>query len=221
MNTSTPADLGALFFGTYRLQVLGLLLLRPDESFHLREIARLTRTQPGTLRRELALLADAGVLERRKVGNQVHYKAGTACPIYHELAGIVHKTASEPTSSRPAPEPRAQVLHSPRSEYVVGRGPLKPDVPKRRLAAFCRRHRIRRLGVFGSAARGETGPASDVDLLVEFKEGTAVSLFDMVRMRDELSRLFGRKVDLATPAILENPYRRQSVLRDLRELYAA
>jgi len=42
-----------------------------------------------------------------------------------------------------------------------------------------------------------------------------------VEMRDELSRLFGRKVDLATPAILENPYRQQSILKDLRELYAA
>jgi len=43
----------------------------------------------------------------------------------------------------------------------------------------------------------------------------------MVRMQDELSRLFGRKVDLATSAVLENPYRRRSILKDLRELYAA
>jgi predicted nucleotidyltransferase len=39
-------------------------------------------------------------------------------------------------------------------------------------------------------------------------------------MRDELTGLFGRKVDLATAAVLENPYRRQSILKDLRELYA-
>lgn len=93
MRTKTATDLGTLFFGAYRRQVLGLLLLHPDESFHLREIARATNTQPGTLRRELTQLADAGVLSREKVGNLVRYKADTACPIYDELRGILKKTA--------------------------------------------------------------------------------------------------------------------------------
>ncbi|MHB8744198.1 MAG: nucleotidyltransferase domain-containing protein [Sulfuricaulis sp.] len=68
-------------------------MLHPDESFHLREIARVTNTQPGTLRRELAQLADAGVLSREKMGNLVRYKADPACPIYEELRGILKKTA--------------------------------------------------------------------------------------------------------------------------------
>ena len=93
MKTYMPADLGTLFFGAYRRQVLGLLLLHPDESFHLREIARVTNTQPGTLRRELAQLADAGVLGREKVGNLVRYRADTTCPIFEELRGILKKTA--------------------------------------------------------------------------------------------------------------------------------
>jgi predicted nucleotidyltransferase len=93
MRTKTPTDLGTLFFGAYRRQVLGLLLLHPGESFHLREIARATNTQPGTLRRELAQLADAGVLSREKVGNLVRYKADADCPIYDELRGILKKTA--------------------------------------------------------------------------------------------------------------------------------
>lgn len=93
MRTKTPTDLGTVFFGAYRRQVLGLLLLHPGESFHLREIARATNTQPGTLRRELAQLTDAGVLSREKVGNLVRYKAETACPIYNELRGILKKTA--------------------------------------------------------------------------------------------------------------------------------
>jgi predicted nucleotidyltransferase len=93
MRTKRITDLGTVFFGSYRRQVLGLLLLRPGESFHLREIARVTNTQPGTLRRELAQLADAGVLNREKVGNLVRYKADTACPIYDELRGILKKTA--------------------------------------------------------------------------------------------------------------------------------
>lgn len=93
MRTKPITDLGTVFFGAYRRQVLGLLLLHPGESFHLREIARATNTQPGTLRRELAQLADAGVLNREKVGNLVRYKADTACPIYDELRGILKKTA--------------------------------------------------------------------------------------------------------------------------------
>lgn len=93
MKTQAPADLGILFFGAYRRQVLSLLLLHPGESFHLREIARITGTQPGTLRRELAQLADVGVLSREKVGNLVRYRADAACPIYDELRGILKKTA--------------------------------------------------------------------------------------------------------------------------------
>lgn len=93
MRTKPTTDLGTVFFGAYRRQVLGLLLLHPDESFHLREIARATNTHPGTLRRELAQLADAGVLSREKLGNLVRYKAETACPIYDELRGILKKTA--------------------------------------------------------------------------------------------------------------------------------
>lgn len=92
MKTQAPADLATVFFGTYRRQVLGLLLLRPDEPFHLREIARMTGTQPGTLRRELEQLADAGVLTRERMGNLVRYKADTACPIYDELRSILKKT---------------------------------------------------------------------------------------------------------------------------------
>ncbi|MBI5613103.1 MAG: nucleotidyltransferase domain-containing protein [Gammaproteobacteria bacterium] len=94
MRTTPPsADLAALFFGAYRRQVLSLLLLHPGESLHLREIARVTHTQPGTLRRELAQLTKAGVLSREKLGNLIRYKADPACPIYDELRGILKKTA--------------------------------------------------------------------------------------------------------------------------------
>ncbi|HET7634575.1 MAG TPA: nucleotidyltransferase domain-containing protein [Burkholderiales bacterium] len=93
MRTKSSTDLGILFFGAYRRQVLALLLLHPDESFHLRELARITNTQPGTLRRELTQLVEAGVLSREKMGNLVRYKADPACPIYDELRSIFKKTA--------------------------------------------------------------------------------------------------------------------------------
>lgn len=85
--------LASLLFGSYRQRILGLLLLHPDEDFHVREIARLTGTSAGTVHKELARLADAGVLARSRLGNQVRYAANRACPIFEELAGIMRKTA--------------------------------------------------------------------------------------------------------------------------------
>jgi len=79
-------------FSAYRRQVLGLLLLRPQDSLHVREIARLTGVPPGSLHRELRSLAQAGLLLRESVGNQVRYRANRNCPIYPELAEIFRKT---------------------------------------------------------------------------------------------------------------------------------
>ena len=75
------------------------------------------------------------------------------------------------------------------------------------LAEFCRRSHITRLSVFGSALRGDFGPDSDVDLLVEFELGAVVTLLDMARMEIELSAMVGRKVDLRTPEDLSRYFR--------------
>ena len=80
-------------FGAYRRHILALLLLRPDESFHVREIARLTGVSVGSLHRELKLLTETGLLQRSLMGNQVRYQAEQNCEIYSELAGIFRKTA--------------------------------------------------------------------------------------------------------------------------------
>ena len=82
-----------VLFGAYRRQILALLLLRADESFHVREIGRLTGVPAGSLHRELKLLSDAGLLLRSVSGNQVRYQVDRACPIQEELAGIFRKTA--------------------------------------------------------------------------------------------------------------------------------
>jgi predicted nucleotidyltransferase len=90
--TQAP-QLVEVLFGAYRRQILALLLLRPDESFYVREIGRLTGVPAGSLHRELKLLGDAGLLQRSTVGNQVRYQLDRACPIQEELAGIFRKTA--------------------------------------------------------------------------------------------------------------------------------
>jgi len=71
------------------------------------------------------------------------------------------------------------------------------------------RHGVKEAAVFGSVARGEAGPDSDVDLLVEYPPGT--TLFDLVELKDELERALGRTVDLAHPQTLK-PRIRDAIL---------
>jgi len=86
------------------------------------------------------------------------------------------------------------------------------DIPKDEVAAFCRRHHIRRLALFGSVLREDFTPDSDLDILVEFDEGHTPgwAFFDM---QDELSTILGRKVDLNTPGFLSR-YFRDQVIRE-------
>jgi predicted nucleotidyltransferase len=83
----------SFLFSEYRKKVLHLLLLHPETSYHVREIARLTKTTAGTLHKELSSLANLQVLLRKKNGNQVCYQANTLHPIFHELASILRKTS--------------------------------------------------------------------------------------------------------------------------------
>ena len=88
--------LANLLFGAYRHRVLSLLLLRPGDRFHVRMIARLTGIPAGSLHRELRLLADAGLLDAERVGNQIHYSANERSPVFGHLAALLEKTAGAP-----------------------------------------------------------------------------------------------------------------------------
>ena len=79
--------------GNTRTAVLAALLLRPEETQHVRELARAISISPGTLHRELTALASLGVLRRNEVGRQVFYAANRECPVFEELAGLLRKTA--------------------------------------------------------------------------------------------------------------------------------
>jgi predicted nucleotidyltransferase len=80
-------------------------------------------------------------------------------------------------------------------------------LPNGRIAEFCKRHRIRRLSLFGSVLRGDFGPDSDIDILVEFEFGTRVGLITLAGLELELGEIIGRKVDLNTPGFLSKYYR--------------
>ena len=87
----------------------------------------------------------------------------------------------------------------------------KIAIPSEEITAFCERHRIRRLSLFGSVLRDDFGPKSDVDMLVEFEPGVRVSLLDMAAMEIELSGLLGRKVDLRTPEEISRYFRERVI----------
>jgi predicted nucleotidyltransferase len=106
-----------LLFGAYRRRILALLLLHPDQSFYVREIARLTTVPAGSLHRELIALTAAGLLTRSSAGNQVRYQADRACPIYEELAGIFRKTAGLADVLREALQPLGRAV---RLAFVFG-----------------------------------------------------------------------------------------------------
>jgi uncharacterized protein len=83
-------------------------------------------------------------------------------------------------------------------------GPLRVLVESRheQVMAIAARHHASRVRLFGSAARGEDGPDSDIDLLVDFDQGS--SLFDLIRMSRELEALLGRAVDVVSAGGLKS-----------------
>jgi uncharacterized protein len=95
--------------------------------------------------------------------------------------------------------------------------PIQPEA----LALLCRRHRIRRLSLFGSRLKGTARVDSDVDLLVEFEVDATPTLLDMARIEQELSSLMGGKtVDLRTAPELSR-YFRDDVIREAQVQYVA
>jgi len=84
------------------------------------------------------------------------------------------------------------------------------NIPKDEVAAFCRRHHIRQLALFGSVLRDDFTPDSDLDILVEFDEGHTPG-WAFFGMQDELSAILGRKVDLNTPGFLSRYFRDQVI----------
>jgi len=93
------------------------------------------------------------------------------------------------------------------------------EIPKEKIAEFCRKWKIVEFSLFGSILRKDFGPESDVDVLVKFAENPGWGLFDLVEMEEELKALFGRTVDLVEKAGLRNPFRRHSILTTREVIY--
>jgi predicted nucleotidyltransferase len=216
-------DPGEALFTKSQRRILGLLFGAPDRSHYANEIVRSAGVGIGAALRELDRLVASGLVVVARIGNQKHFQANRNAPIFGELEGIARKilTAAEPLGPRTPGHIAVPAAHSPTTAYEV-----TPDagveVPRAALSRLCRKYGVRKLSLFGSAARREMKSTSDVDLLVEFAPHSRTSLFDFPVMQKEFSELFGhRRVDLVPPEVLKNPYRRKAILLDLRVLNEA
>lgn len=103
--------------------------------------------------------------------------------------------------------------------------PMHPAIAQHRasIAAICQRYGIRRLEVFGSAARGEdfVPESSDADFLVEFAAGAQPDLQSFYGAKAALEQLLGRDVDLVEPGAVRNPYVLAGINRHREPVYAA
>jgi len=103
---------------------------------------------------------------------------------------------------------------------------MKPniEIPREKIAEFCRKWKIEELSLFGSAMREDFRPDSDVDVLVRFFPEARWGLFDLMSMEEELKAIFGREVDLVERSAVErsrNYLRRKAILSNLEAIYAA
>lgn len=98
------------------------------------------------------------------------------------------------------------------------------ELPREKIAEFCKKWKIREFSFFGSVLRDDFRPDSDIDVLVTFEEDARHTLFDLVHMQDELKQIFGRDVDLVSRRGIEssrNHIRRDAILNSAEAIYAA
>jgi predicted nucleotidyltransferase len=97
MGTNSPdpvsSGIADALFPKGRQRVLAVLFGNPDRSFYANEVIALAQSGTGSVQRELAALSDAGLLTVTRQGNQKHYQANAAAPVFAELRGLVMKTS--------------------------------------------------------------------------------------------------------------------------------
>jgi predicted nucleotidyltransferase len=95
---------------------------------------------------------------------------------------------------------------------------LRREGLEEKLAEICRKNDIVFMAIFGSFARGEQNRKSDIDIAIEFERNSEKSLLDLVRIENELRKVFKRKVDLGIFSSL-SPYIIEDVKREMRVIY--
>lgn len=113
MGTISPAvSLSSALFSKVQQRVLALIFSHPQRSFYCSEIVRNVRSGVGAVERELSKLERSGLVSIERIGNQKHYRANQAAPIFEELRGLVEKTVGLAEPIKKALEPYAAAIES-------------------------------------------------------------------------------------------------------------
>jgi len=111
INLTHHVSLSDALFTTTQQRLLALLFGQPHRSFFANELIRLTGSGSGAIQRELKRLADSGLVISKRIGNQHHFQANQAAPIFQELTAIVQKTFGVAEPIRKALMPYEQAIH--------------------------------------------------------------------------------------------------------------
>ena len=101
---------------------------------------------------------------------------------------------------------------------------MKIYINEEKIKEICRNYSIIELSLFGSALRRDFSSDSDIDLLVEFMPGSGISLFDIVDLKREFEKLFGREVDIVSKTAIKrsrNHLRKKGILENYKVIYAS
>jgi len=100
----------------------------------------------------------------------------------------------------------------------------KIQISEDQLSSICNKYLIKELSIFGSALRKDFDEDSDIDLLIEFKPEAAVSLFDLIDVKEDFEKLFGREIDIISKNAIKrsnNYIRKKAILENYNTIYAA
>ncbi|MEE9327446.1 MAG: nucleotidyltransferase domain-containing protein [Cocleimonas sp.] len=162
LQATTIAD--SLFTKTQQ-KVMGLLFRKPDTSFYLNEIVRLADMGKGTIKRELEKMTQAGLLTVKRIGNQTHYQANPASPVYDELISISRKTFGLADVIRQALQTDSSFLADDSIQYAF---------------------------IYGSIAKGEDTAQSDIDLMII---GDGLAYTDMMNLLIPIEKELQRPIN--------------------------
>lgn len=98
------------------------------------------------------------------------------------------------------------------------------EIPQKEIEDFCKKYEIKEISLFGSALSKELREDSDIDLLITFQDNSHHTVFDLVRMKQELQQFFKCKIDLVSKRGIEssrNYIRKNAILNSAEILYAA
>jgi hypothetical protein len=98
---------------------------------------------------------------------------------------------------------------------------IQIELPMEKIRTFCKKWKITEFSLFGSVLREDFCLDSDIDVLVTFESNAPWSLWDLMDMRDELQKIFGRSVDLVEKEGLRNPFRRHEILKTHEVVYVS